>query len=335
MRPSLLAEVIRSRFERGIKRSMFVVGQPGLGKTQIPRQVAEKLGVGFQAIHVPTLQPEDCGLPIVNADRSGMKFVVPGEKLPFEGTSWPDEGILVLDELAQADNALQKIMANLLQERKLHEYKLKPGWMVVATGNRASDRAGANRILSHLSNRMTRYELEPHLNDFCEWALNNGVQPEVIQFLRFKPDNLCDFDPNKDVNPTPRAWAEGVSVALGTVPTEAEFDTFRGDVGEGATSEFLGFLRVYRKLPNPDLVLMKPDTHPIPEDLATQYALCGAIAHRASDLNADAVVRFASRLPDELMVLCIRDSATRSPGFASTDAFTKWATTKGTKVLIG
>ena len=334
MRPSLLAQVLEARYRAGIKRPAFVVGAPGLGKTQIPKQVAEKLGVGFQAIHVPTLQPEDCGLPIINADRTGVKFVVPTEKLPFEGTQWPDEGILLLDELAQADNALQKLMANLIQERELHGYKLKPGWMIIATGNRASDRAGSNRILSHLSNRMTWLELEPHLDDWCEWALDNGVPIEIISFMRWKPDQLCDFDPNRDINPTPRGWSEGVGKALGVVPPESEYETFKGDIGEGATAAFIGYLKVYRKLPDPDAVLKKPDTHPIPDDVQTQYALCGAIAHRASAENAEAVIKFACRLPKELMVMCLQDAAKRNPKFAATSHFSKWAMTEGARVLV-
>ena len=334
MRPSMLAATIKARFENDVKRPLFVEGTPGLGKTQIPKQVAQELGVGFQSIHVPTLQPEDCGLPMPNADRTQIRFIVPGEKLPFEHCEkWPDRGILEQDELAQADNSLQKIMANLIQERELHGYKLKPGWMIVATGNRTKDRAGANRILSHLSNRLTRMTLEPNLDDWCTWALNNGVRVEVIQFLRFRPGLLSAFDPQEDISPTPRAWAEGVSPALGVVPPDAEFETFKGDVGEGAAGEFLAFLDIYRKLPDPDVVLMNPDTHPVPTDPATLYALRGALAHRASDVNADRIVTFAKRLPGEFAVLMIRDAVQKSMKFAQTKAFIEWASKDGAQLL--
>lgn len=334
MRPSLLADVLRARYKK-IRRPVFVVGKPGVGKTQIAKQVAESLGVQCQVIHVPTLQPEDCGLPVVNDKRDAIRFLVPGEKLPFENTSWEDEGILVLDELAQADNSLQKLMANLMQERELHGYKLKPGWMIIATGNRSTDRAGANRILSHLSNRMTWYELEEHLEDWVQWALSNGVPLELIQFLRFKPSLLCAFDPHQDVNPTPRAWAEGVGKALGVVPPEAEFETFRGDVGEGAASEFVAFLRVYRNLPDPDKVLANPDSYEPPKDDASVlYALCGAIAYRANGENAVNVMKLARKLPAEFQVLLLKDAATRNYEFASSKPFTDWAKTDGRRILV-
>lgn len=334
MRPSLIADTIRARIKNNINRPMYIVGSPGLGKTQLPKQVAEDLGIGFQCIHVPTMQPEDCGLPIVNAKRDSVSFVVPGEKFPFEGSDWPDEGLLVLDELAQADNALQKIMANLMQEREMHGRKLKKGWTLIATGNRSSDRAGANRILSHLRNRMTTYEFEAHLDDWCNWALANDIQPEVVQFIRWRPDLLSDFDAQRDINPTPRAWSEGVSVSLGVVPSEAEFETFKGDVGEGAAGEFLGFLKIYRQLPDPDVVLMKPDTHEVPSDPATLYALTGALAHRASDTNAERVLTYGKRMPPEFCVLLVRDAVAKSPKFQKTKAFRDWAITDGAKILI-
>ena len=47
---------------------------------------------------------------------------------------------------------------------------------------------------------------------------------------------------------------------LGKVPAEAEYECFKGAVGEGAAAEFVGFMRIYRKLPNPDAILMNPDT---------------------------------------------------------------------------
>ncbi len=239
MRPTLLAETIKARYTNEVKRPLYIVGSPGLGKTQIVRQVAEDLGIGFKTIHAPLMQPEDLGMPVVNAKRDGVKFVVPTEKFPIVGSDCEETGILLIDELPQADNAIQKTLANLMQEREIHGQHLKDGWLIVATGNRSKDRAGANRILSHLMNRMTRVEFEPHLDDFCNWYMGQpDCKVEGLSFLRFKPGLLSNFDPQQDVNPTPRAWVEGVFTALGSVPAEAEMEVFAGDVGEGAASEF-------------------------------------------------------------------------------------------------
>jgi hypothetical protein len=316
-----------------LRRPVLIEGSPGLGKTRIPQDLAKDMGLEFIQFHAPTLQPEDIALPATNADRTKIDFLVNG-RFPVEGSEHADEGLIVIDELPQGDNSIQKTMANLIQEREIHGRRLKPGWAVVATGNKQSDRAGANRILSHLSNRVTRLELEPHLDDWCNWALSNDVRPEVVAFLRFKSELLMSFDPNADSNPTPRAWTEGVSPVLDKVPGDAEFDCIKGAVGEGAAAEFIGFMKIARSLPNPDVILLHPDTHEVPHEPNVLYALSGALAHRASENSIERVVTYAKRMPPEFMVLVMRDAVHKCPAITSTRAFMDWAVKEGSKVLL-
>lgn len=332
MRPSQVAQTLKSLIE--INRPVHIEGSPGLGKTQVAQQVTRELGIGIVQMHVPTLQPEDIALPAVTADRTKMEFLV-SKRFPVVGDeNTPERGVIVFDELPQGDNSIQKTLANVIQEREIHGHPLKSGWAIVTTGNKQSDRAGANRILSHLRNRMTTIQFEPHLDDWCGWALDNGVKPEVVSFLRFKSALLCDFNPQNEINPTPRAWAEGVSTIIDVVPKDVEFDCIAGAVGEGAAAEFYGFLKIARKLPNPDLILLNPSTHDVPTDPATLYALAGAMAHRASPDNFDRVLTYVKRMAPEFMVLTVRDAARIDPKVVQTRAFTEWAAKEGSKVLM-
>lgn len=334
MRPTLLAATIKARFEAGIKRPIYLRGSPGLGKTQIVSQIADSLGVGFKCIHAPLKQPEDMGMPVVSAKRDSVKFVVPADDFPMVGSDCPDEGIFLIDELPQSENSIQKILANLMQEREIHGQKLKPGWLIIATGNRASDRAGANRLLSHLMNRMTVLDFEPHLDDWCDWYMKQpDCSFEGLSFLRFRPGLLSDFKPENEVNPTPRAWVEGVFATLGNIPAEAEMESFKGDVGEGAAAEFAAFLQIYRTLPDPDAVLLNPSKHKVPTDPATLYALAGALAQRATTVNFDRVMEFTGRMPPEFSVIVVRMSTGRDPSIANTKAFTAWAVGPGRKLI--
>lgn len=334
MRPADISNVITARIEAGIMRPIYITGSTGLGKTQIVRQIADNLGIGFKAIHAPLKQPEDMGMPVVNAKRDGVKFVVPTADFPIEGSDCEDRGILLIDELPQAENSIQKVLANLMQEREIHGQRLKDGWFIVATGNRVKDRAGANRVLSHLMNRMTHIEFEPHLDDWCNWYMaQEGAKMEGLSFIRYRPGLLSDFDPQRDVNPTPRAWVEGVFAAMGTVPAECEMETFKGDVGEGAAAEFVGFLQIWRSLPDPDVILAKPDTHPVPTESQTLYALAGALAARATKDNFDKVMTFANRMPPEFSVIIVRAATQRDKRIAETKAFRVWALGPGAQLL--
>ena len=270
---------------------------------------------------------------MVSADRQAINFVVP-DIFPMVGTDCAEEGILVLDEVSQAATGQQKICANLVRERNIHGHYLKEGWDVISTGNRTQDRAGANRLLSHFSDRATTLEFDVDATDWMRWAMDHGIREEVMAFINFRPGRLSDFDPARPKNATPRGWAERVSPVIGNVPKAAEFECFKGAVGEGAAAEFSGFLDIYRKLPNPDAVLMDPERAPVPEDGATLYAISGAVSYRATVDNFDRVMIYANRLPVEFTVLTVRDAVRKDPMVVNTRAFMDWAATKGADVLM-
>jgi hypothetical protein len=320
MRATLLKETIKSLFP--ITRTLSIEGAPGGGKTTIVHEAAQELDIPCIERHMPTMLVEDFGILFPDGTDK-LNYRLP-DWFPVKGKS-PEQGILLFDDRNQAGPDLQKVLANICQARTLHGTPMPDGWMVVSTGNRQADRAGANRVLSHLRNRETVLELETHLDDWTSWAINHGVKPEVISFIRFRPGLLHDFDPQRDQNATPRAWVDGVSDVLGTVPAAAEFECFKGAVGEGAAAEFVGFVRIFRKLPNPDAILLNPQTADVPKDPATLYALSGAIAQRATESNFERVCQYSERMPPEFSVLTVSYAARRNPDLANTQAFTKWS----------
>jgi hypothetical protein len=320
MRATLLKETIKSLFP--IQRTICIEGSPGGGKTTIVQQVAEELGVPCIERHMPTMLVEDFGILFPNGEDK-LNYKLP-DWFPVKGKA-PERGILLFDDRNQASSDLQKVLANICQARTLHGTPMPDGWQVISTGNRQSDRAGANRVLGHLRNRETVYDLDTHLDDWTAWALQNNVKPELISFIRFRPNLLHDYDPQRDQNATPRSWVEGVSDVLGTVPAEAEYESFKGAVGEGCAAEFVGFIKIFRKLPNPDNILLNPTTAAVPTDPATLYALSGAIAERATEGNFERVCTYAERMPAEFSVLTVSYAARKKPELANTQAFTKWS----------
>ena len=324
MRPTLLKETLKSLYSK--QRTVCIEGPPGGGKTTVVHGTAEELDKHYIERHVPTMLVEDFGVPDMMSSAQSFGYKIP-EWFPAKGSKWDDGrgGILCFDDRNQASADIQKVIANICQARNLHGVPMADGWQVISTGNRQSDRAGANRVLSHLRNRETVLEFETHLDDWTSWAIDNDVQPEVISFLRFKSALLHDFDPQRDQNPTPRSWVEGVSDVMGVVPPEAEYETFKGAVGEGAAAEFTGYLRIYRKLPNPDGILLNPDKGEVPTDPATLYALSGSLAQRCSEANFDRACTYFERMPPEFSVLSVSYALRKHPELANTQAFVKWS----------
>ena len=320
MRATLIKETIKSLFP--LQRTLCIEGSPGGGKTTIVHEVAKELDIPCIERHMPTMLVEDFGILFPNGDDQ-LHYKLP-DWFPIKGKA-PERGILLFDDRNQANADLQKVLANICQARTLHGVAMPDGWMVISTGNRQADRAGANRVLSHLRNRETVLEFDTHLDDWTSWAIDNGVKPEVVAFIRFRPNLLHDFDPQRDQNATPRSWVEGVSDVLGTVPAEAEYECFKGAVGEGAAAEFVGFVKIFRTLPNPDAILLNPTTSDVPKDPATLYALSGALADRATEANMERVCTYAERMGGDFSVLTVSYAARKKPELTNTQAFTKWS----------
>lgn len=333
MRPTDLMNLIESRFAAGILRPVHIEGSPGLGKTEIVGQIAARMGVDYKVIHAPLLQPEDYAMPVISADKTDVSFISSKTKFPLERSDCGERGILLIDEIAQADASAQKILRNVILAREIHGQKLRPGWLIVTTGNRVTDSAGANKLLGHLSNVLTRITLEVSIDDWTQWAFANGVKPEVISFARFRPNLLNDYEPKREVNATPRSWTQGVSAQIGVIDPSLEFEAFKGDVGEGPAAEFIAYLKICRKLPSPDAIMIDPDSVDVPDDPATQYAICGALAARVSADNFGRLMKFVGKLPPEFSVLFVRDATAKDKNLAAHPDFIRWMSGPGKKLL--
>ena len=147
----------------------------------------------------------------------------------------------------------------------------------------------------------------------------------MISFLRFRPNLLHNFDPQRELNPTPRAWVDGVSDILGLVPPDSEYDVIKGAVGDGPAAEFVGFRKIERALPNLDTLILNPETAMVPTDPAALYAISGGIASRATVDNFKNIVTYCNRMPPEFSVLTISYATRKDVKLSTTPAFTDWA----------
>ena len=325
MRIQSISTVINSTLARNPEQAILILGAPGVGKTDISHAVAEHFELPKERVLLfrPSLRdPVDLmGVPAVN--NGATKFNPPAELLAFaEGTG---KGLIIWDELPQAVTQMQNAIAGCLLDRVLGDLKLDREVMQIATGNRTTDKAGANRIVSQLGNRVMHLELEAHLDDWCKWAFASDIDPLMIAFVRLKPNLLNDFDPNRLSNPTPRSWALASKSCDPKLPRDLFFESVSGLVGEGAAIEYVAFRDLAAKMPNIDAILMNPETAEIPEEVGVKYAVCSAIATRTSTANFDRAMKYLERMPVEFSTMAIKDCMVKNPEVTNTKAFTKWA----------
>jgi MoxR-like ATPase len=192
------------------RQPTFIWGQPGIGKSDLMAQVAEARKIPLQDVRALLLDPVDLrGLPYLQATDQDP---APVNGHGYKQAKWasPDflprdgEGILFLDELNAAAPMVQASCYQLVLDRRLGDYRLPDGWSIVAAGNRQTDRAVTHQMPTPLKSRFTHLDFEVDLNDWCLWAVRNSIRPEVIAFLRFRPNLLSAFDRDKNAFPAPR-----------------------------------------------------------------------------------------------------------------------------------
>jgi hypothetical protein len=315
------------------KMPVLIQGAPGVGKTDIVDQAAAAAGAEELTIYCATSDPTDPkGMPATWYDQATGKQLA--DFLPFGylqrliTASRPL--VCFLDDVGGAPSAVQLSYMNLVHARKTGDgTPISDQVTFIAATNRRQDRAGVTGMLEPFKSRFTTIvELIPDVDAWTQWALKEGLPTEIIAFIRFRPALLHDFKPSADLNntPSPRTVHNVAKLMSIGLPPEMEMSVYSGAAGEGFAAEFLGFLRICRQLPNPDVILMQPERAEVPTDPATLYALCGALSRKASDANLERLVIYANRLPAEFSVLTMRDVFNRAPDLQSTRAAITWFT---------
>ncbi len=314
----------------GNKIVPFILGAPGGGKSAAAREIMQELGLETVIEFTASLRdPVDVlGMPITSGEYA--RWLAAQEF--YQLRKGQGRCGLILEELSDAAVPMQNALCGVIYDRRAGNLFLSDELYIIATGNRTEDKSGANRITSKLANRTRRFDFQENLDDWTEWALEQDIDPVLIQFLRFRPALLSDFDPNRFANPTPRAW-ERVSYIPGSLPDELFFDNVAGEVGEGAAAEFTGFRRIYLQLPDVDSILLDPEKSDVPKDPATLYALTGALARKATKDNFDRVSKYLSRLAPEFNVMCTKDAIKLQPTIKHSRSFVEWAS-KNAEVLM-
>ena len=115
--------------------------------------------------------------------------------------------VLFLDELNACSQEVQKAFYSLIHERRIGEYHLPEGSIVIGAGNRAQDSAIVKTMSSALINRMFHVQLKADSAQWLNWAYEENLHPWVINYITQRPDHLFS-EPPKTEEPysTPRSW---------------------------------------------------------------------------------------------------------------------------------
>ena len=304
--------------------SLALIGPPGIGKSAVVRQFPALLEAatghkfGYMELLAPTIdQPDVRGVLIPTKDKEGRAvalYTYPATLPSREYLAAHPYGILFIDEFDQADHLTQKAFSPLLLDKAVGDTKLPPGWWVITASNRMSDKSGVVRPLMHNINRQCRVEIRPDVNALINWMHENEVHPLGPAFVKQMPNVVFTEAMPSEPKPfcSPRSFVSAmgfITELVGSsmsVPTDdVTHNIIQGDIGEGATASFMGWLKVVDCLPTIDEIKRNPATAKMPpaSRLDAAYVATQMVIHAADETNTDQLWTYCERLPQELQVM--------------------------------
>lgn len=303
------------------KVPVWVWGQAGVGKSSIIRSVAKALNRDHIDVRPTMMDPVDMGIPFI--DGGVCRRAIPSW-LPTH-----DNTLVAIEELPDAPMSVQCALYQLVLERKLGDYDLPGGAYVCATGNRAEDGGNYNQPPAPLLNRFLHINLESSFDSWKDWAINGdslkvelvapkpisqSIRPEIIGFFEFRKELLV-AQPNKSEFAfcTPRS-VEMLSRIMDQQPdTDIAGELINGCIGQGTGTEFLGFMRIWRSLPNLSSIEASPSTAMLPMMLSECYATTTYLSANWNPINSGALCEYIQRMSPEYGCLFLRDIHQRKP----------------------
>ena len=306
----------------------------------VHERVANRDAAEIAGVALPCKIPETdaAGAPVLDANGNprmimGTQFTKPPVLLTIEqhvrdGYKY---GILLLDELMQAGQDVQKVLSDVLDpdERTIAGHPLPEGWIVAFTGNRARDKSGATRLLSMLTNRALVAELNFDVLQWEQWAIGAGVNQAAVSAATSHTDAetglgfFADAVPTQD-GPfcTPRslersarhldAYMSGDKFD-GTIP-ESIRKLLGMNVGTSAAEIIADHVEMMvGQVPTAAEIIASPETANVPDQMAYQYVACQSAVNVCDTAEkGDQVLIYLERCRADLRIQMAMALSTRA-----------------------
>jgi hypothetical protein len=327
----ILNRVLKNKDER----PLMIWGAPGIGKTSVVKMIQKEYGGRMIDVQLTTYAPEDFFLPEVTGETSAdNRFSrrasrVPQGWLPVYHESEGEEGnarangpdgkggIIFLDELSRAKEAIRNICLKLVLDREMDGgWKLGSNWTIVAASNRMEDdETNTSEFGSALGNRFQQVNYSPKIKEYSKYALGAKTEtgeevfdPRIVSFLNWTKGQefFHKYDPNVSgtIFPSPRSW-EAAAIAWKNLKKDAadggyqltpeiiEDEAIAPSVGKEAAQMFMGYYTLSQKidLEKMGMVYSDPVNAPLPPkargrddyEIDAAYILASAIAYEYKD----------------------------------------------------
>jgi len=322
MKASAIKRALTAASKAG--RPIMVWGSYGVGKSTVTRQWARESGRKIYEMTTTALEPIDLrGLCSI---KNGKTVWNPPNFLPTEPGC-----ILHIEDLTNGHPQVLTALYALILDGRLGDYVLPDNTMIVANGNRETDKSYATKMPMALAARFVHIDFDFDLNDWINNAIDNQFTMDVICFGRAFPGliNLPDPNGKEKAQPVPRTWEFASDLMKAEPDKDLVFELISGTVGKAAAIEFCAFREVFEELPDVSAILKNPLTlKEFPSKVSVMYAFIGAMSRRVEKTSFKNFLVIADRMISEKLsefgVTMVMDGIRYKPELKETKEYIGW-----------
>lgn len=315
----LYCRSIKAEIPFGRIPAPFLWGPFGVGKSDGIRQLAAIIEKNTgKSVHITDVRlllfsPVDLrGVPVAAAD-GFSDWLKP--RIFDMNPSDECVNILFLDELSAAPQSVQAAAYQITLDRTIGEHKLPENCIVIAAGNRTTDRSVAYAMPKALCNRLMHFSIRSDAASWIEWAYKNNIDERIIGFISFDNSRLNTVPETGDFAfPTPRSWCF-VSTLLKSVPTDEVSDIhtlIASAVGIETAVAFEEFCATHESLPNINEIFAGVCTT-YPKEQPVLYALISSLVtavderEHITDNELENICSYAMHFPPDFAMVFFGD----------------------------
>jgi hypothetical protein len=268
------------------QRPVFLWGPPGIGKSELVADITEELGGAMIDLRLGQMEPTDIrGIPFYNKDNGKMDWADPIDLPTEEYASQYPIVVLFLDELNSAAPSVQAAAYQLILNRRSGKYVMPDNVVMVAAGNRESDKGVTYRMPTPLANRFIHQEMKCDFASWQEWAVQHNIHKDVVGYLSFAKQDLYDFDPKSASRAfaTPRSWTFVSEFLDDEGDDDTTMNLIAGTVGEGLAVKFMAHRKISGRMPNPADILAGKVKELEVKEVSAMYSLVISMCYELKD----------------------------------------------------
>jgi len=282
----------RTRIKRCFrrKRPVFLWGPPGIGKSELVQGITDDMSGFMFDLRMGLMEPTDIrGIPFYNKETGLMEWAPPVDLPTQEFCDQYDVVVLFLDEMNAAPPSVQAAGYQLILNRRVGNYILPDNVVIVAAGNRETDKGVVYRMPSPLANRFVHLEMRVDYESWFDWAVVNNISADVTGYISAAKQDLFDFDPRSASRSfaTPRSWVFVSELLEDGEGDEAELtDLIAGTVGEGLAIKFMQHRKYAAALPRVEDILSGKITDLSVKEISAMYSLVISMCYELKDQHS-------------------------------------------------